>query len=80
MFPDIAVQSMWMPDMQFPLDIVWLDEQLVVVHRTLGAPPCASKAECSSYSSKFRIKYAIELNAGDADALGLDVGTVLRVA
>jgi uncharacterized membrane protein (UPF0127 family) len=78
-FPVVAVQSMWMPDMKFPLDIVWLDEHLCVTNLSLGAQPCARHAECPKYSSGSMVKYAIEMNAGEAKALGFKPGVVLTV-
>jgi hypothetical protein len=70
-YRDLAVQSMWMPDMNFPLDIVWLDEQFCVAHITYAAQPCASLSNCPTYSSMYRVLYAIEVNAGDGTAFTL---------
>lgn len=71
-FPNISKQSMWMIKMKFPLDIVWLDEYLNVVHITYGCEPCSNAQNCPSYSSIRRVKYAIEMKAGDADAYGFE--------
>lgn len=68
-----------MPDMRFPLDIVWLDETLTVSHITYNAPPCSSRDNCPSYPSGPKAQYAIELTAGQAAALGLRVGAHLSV-
>ncbi len=78
-FEDLARQGMWMPDMRFPLDIVWLDETLTVSHITYNAPPCPSRAKCPTHSSVRKAKYAIELTAGQAAALGLQAGSHLSV-
>jgi uncharacterized membrane protein (UPF0127 family) len=78
-FETLARQGMWMIEMKFPLDIVWLDEQLTVIHITRGAPPCASRANCPTYSSVKRAKYAIEMNSGDADTYRFREGMKLRV-
>ena len=72
LFDTLSKQSMWMIDMRFPLDIVWLDEHFTVVHITRNAPPCASSAACPTYSSVYRVKYAIEMTAGNADAYGFE--------
>jgi uncharacterized membrane protein (UPF0127 family) len=79
-FSKVAVHSMWMPDMHFPLDIVWLDDAFRVVHVVKGATPCPSRDQCPSYSSEKPASYAIELNASMADRLGLYVGVELSVA
>jgi uncharacterized membrane protein (UPF0127 family) len=78
-FPDLKRQYMWMPDMRFPLDIVWLDEGLTVVHITENAKPCLTKANCPNYSSKFLVKYAIEMTAGEAGTYGFVTGMSLSV-
>jgi uncharacterized membrane protein (UPF0127 family) len=74
-----ALHGMWMNRMQFALDIVWLDDYMRVVHITRGCMPCGTEG-CPSYSSVYPARYAIELNAGDADALGFREGLSLRVS
>jgi hypothetical protein len=59
--------SMWMPDMKFPLDIVWLDETLSVINISYDCAPCPSTDECPSISSVWPCKYAIEMNAGETE-------------
>ncbi len=79
LFPSLERQGMWMIEMKFPLDIVWLDETLKVVHITKNCPPCANAMNCPTYSSVYRAKYAIEMMAGDADAYKFQPGKVLSV-
>ena len=78
-FPDLELRSMWMHNMRFPLDIVWLDEHLSVVSITYGVQPCPTLDKCPQYSSIYKALYAIELNAGDAAAKGFRVGVSLTV-
>jgi len=78
-FGTLAKQSMWMIDMKIPLDIVWLDENLAVVHVTRNCPPCPNASQCPSYSSVYRVKYAIEMTAGEAQKYGFEVGKNLSV-
>ena len=66
--------------MNFPLDIVWLDENLTVVHVTQGAEPCPNTKDCPHYSSRFMAKYAIEMTAGEAGRYGFVGGVMLSVA
>jgi uncharacterized membrane protein (UPF0127 family) len=79
-FPGLFQQSMWMIDMKFPLDIVWLDEYLTVVHITYNTLPCPNAQNCPSYSSVRRVKYAIEMTAGDAEAYGFEKEMKLSVS
>lgn len=79
LFGRLQKQSMWMPGMNFPIDIVWLDENLCVVHVTYAATPCIEGNDCPSYSSEYSVLYAIETPAGDAKKYGFTVGTELKV-
>lgn len=78
-FDTIQTQSMWMKDMHFPLDVVWLDEYMRITSVDRELMPCKSNRFCHTYSSNIPIKYALELNAGDADRLGAVEGAVLKV-
>jgi len=69
---------MWMNNMRFPLDIVWLDGALKIVSIRKDVQPCISAAECPNISSIYKAQHAIELAAGDADALGLSPGDTLK--
>jgi len=79
-FQSLAMQSMWMPDMNFPLDIVWLDENLSVVHITYGLQPCTTRTSCPNSSSVYESKYAIEMPHGDANKYGFTGGMNLFVS
>jgi len=76
-FPVIGVQSMWMPSMNFPLDIVWINEAKQIVKIEANVTPCSGNKNCKSYSSDIPIKYAIEMNAGYASQAGIRVGLQL---
>jgi hypothetical protein len=69
-FDVLSYQSMWMPDMNFALDIIWLDENMRVVNANYNVQPCETD-DCPSYPSVKLVKYAIEMRAGDANKYGL---------
>ena len=77
-FPSVQKQSMWMPNMNFPLDIVWIDDSKTIVKIEENATPCADTHNCKSYSSTTPVLYAIELNAFDAVSIGLEIGMLLE--
>jgi uncharacterized membrane protein (UPF0127 family) len=79
LFDSLSRQGMWMIDMKFPLDIVWLDEQFTIVHISPNCPPCPNAMACPTYSSVYRVRYAIEMTAGQAAAYGFEVGKQLTV-
>lgn len=54
----------WMPNLEFPLDIIWIDENQNVVD-VQTVPPCTQKIiqDCPSYTPKGPAKYVLEVNA-----------------
>jgi uncharacterized membrane protein (UPF0127 family) len=53
--------SIWMKEMLFPLDIIWLDQNLVVVDLKENVSP---ETYPSSFSPQKPAKYVLEINAG----------------
>ncbi|MDE1865582.1 MAG: DUF192 domain-containing protein [Candidatus Micrarchaeota archaeon] len=58
--------SIWMHNMRFPIDAVWLDEDGAVVDIKERLKPCSSLLNCPQYAPARDAKYLIELNAGNA--------------
>ena len=73
-FPESGSYGFWMKDMNFSLDMVWLDQDKKVVGIVTNATP-------ESYPDVFMppslIKYVLELNAGVAGKMGMATGTML---
>jgi uncharacterized protein len=69
-------QAYWMKNTRIPLDIVYFDadRRLVSVSH---APPCSLGDRCPPHPSAGPAMYVLELNAGEAAALGLAAGDVL---
>ncbi len=78
-FSTLDYHTMWMPDMNFPLDVIWLDENLDVVHISYGLQPCPTRKMCPVTPSVKMAKYAIEVNEGDARAYGFEIGLKLKL-
>jgi uncharacterized membrane protein (UPF0127 family) len=62
-------QCLWMKDMRYSLDMVWLDAHKKVVHVEQNAAP-------GSYPKSFcaQAQYIIEINAGEVARSGLKLG------
>lgn len=72
-FEQPATECMWMKDMRFSIDIIWLDESKHISKTEQNVPP-------ETYPKSFcqdNTMYVIELNAGDVERLGLQVGQKL---
>lgn len=57
--------GIWMKDMKYPIDIVWLNKDKKVVHIVKNAPPESYPFE--SFVNKKPAKYVLELPAGTVD-------------
>jgi uncharacterized membrane protein (UPF0127 family) len=82
-FPQPNLQSFWMEDCLIDIDIIFLDTQgrIVAMHKMKKAEPRQPgesqeqyEARLPKYSSKQRAQFAIELQAGSLDKLGLKNG------
>ena len=73
-----APATFWMRGMRFPIDIVWVDAGLRVVHVTHEArvpPEGASASELPVYTpGDVDVRYVLEINAGLARELGIEPG------
>ncbi|KQC31373.1 DUF192 domain-containing protein [Flagellimonas eckloniae] len=72
-FPDVAMHSFYMKNTQFPLDIIYIDENLKIASFQKDAKPYNE----SGLSSKVPVKYVFEINAGLSEKLGLEIGDVV---
>jgi uncharacterized membrane protein (UPF0127 family) len=69
----------WMANMRFALDIVWLDEHGRVLALLTGVPQCAS-TPCPMYEppGTENSTSVLELPAGSAARHGIEIGSVVR--
>lgn len=75
-FDDKQVRSFWMKDMNFPLDIIWInDNKIVSIDKSL--PPAGERPQMS-YSSKLPINYALEVNGGFCESNNIKVGDEIK--
>lgn len=75
-FPDAAPdRGFWMLDMRFPLDIIWIDQGTVTDVANLPAP--TSTDFIPEHVSLFPADRVLELNAGEAKAMGIVPGAHL---
>ncbi len=66
----------WMKDMLFPLDIIWINQNGVVVEIERNAQP---EDYPKTYINKSDASYVLELNAGIAEKLGLFIGSKVKI-
>ena len=82
-FDEPGPKSMWMLNMQFPLDIIWFDEDGNIVSISKDVPPCQTPSEimtCESDGATSRdAKYALEVTAGFVDEFEIDKNSKLEI-
>lgn len=72
-YDEPAAHEMWMKDMQYPLDILWLDDEKRVVHIVQRLGP---ETYPNSYGSPVPAKYVLEVPAGFVEAHHVKTGTI----
>ncbi len=55
--------GIWMRNMKFPIDVIWLDDRKRIVHIERSLPPCMS-FNCKVYSPDKDSRYIVELQSG----------------
>lgn len=71
-FPQKQIRSFWMKNMNFPIDIIWIQDN-GIAHISENLAP-ESKAPEKTYSSILPVNYVLEVNAGITNKLGIKVG------
>lgn len=66
-----VVNLFWMKDTYIPLDMIFVDEDGVVANIHKNAKPLD---EFNKVSSVVPVKYVVEINAGESEEMGLEIG------
>ena len=74
-----AIHPFWMKNVNFAIDILWLDSQRRIVHMARNVPPCRTDP-CPTYPPLMPSLYVLEIAAGRADELGLRLNDPLEFA
>lgn len=72
-----AEASIWMLNMRFSIDVIWMDRNGKIVDIVEGMKPCKSLFRCRTYMPKHKANYVLELNAGAVQDLGIKVGDTI---
>ena len=76
-FEERKPHRFWMKDMQFPLDIIWLDNHRIV-HIIPNAKPANSMDKPEIMTSPVPTNFVLEIAAGRSAILGLKTGQQMR--
>jgi|SRR3989344_7173672 len=73
-FPSSAKYSFWMKDMNFALDVIWINEKKQVSAVSKNIVPETYPA---SFSPSDPVKYVLEVNAGWAEKNNIKIGDIV---
>ncbi len=73
LFDEEGFYSFWMMNVNFNLDIIWINNNGSIVHIERDVHSCF--ISCPSYSSRDSARYVLELNSGVAKEFDLQVGS-----
>ena len=75
-FPESDYHGIWMKDMRFPIDIIWIDEALTIIHIEHNVQP-------DTYPKVFRprtpARYVLETNSHYVETFGYTVGQTVTL-
>lgn len=74
--------SFWMKDMQFAIDIIWIDDGKVVQVDENIEPPSADTPDSSLklFAPATPVDYALEVNAGFSERNGIEKGAEVNLS
>jgi uncharacterized membrane protein (UPF0127 family) len=70
-FPSDDEWGIWMKDMRFPIDIIWLDKDRKVVYIVKNASP--EDSTNATFTPKTPARYVIEVAAGTVDSKTINI-------
>jgi len=81
-FEKSGIYSLWMLNMQFPIDMIWFDEEGNVIQIVTDVPPCKSALEtvtCTVTSSDKNALYILEVTTGFVEKFGITNNSKLEI-
>lgn len=78
LFKESVDSAFWMKDMNFPLDILFVDAEYKIVDIKNNNAPCTEKY-CPQITSSSRYKYVLEVNANFCDSNSIEVGDTMTL-
>ncbi|MCL5092773.1 MAG: DUF192 domain-containing protein [Candidatus Marsarchaeota archaeon] len=73
-----STESIWMKDMRFSIDIIWLDKYKHIVATEENVPPCKKILFCKTYKPDIPFRFVVELNAGFIKENGITKSSIIE--
>lgn len=71
-YPKEDTQCFWMKNMKFPIDIIWINSDKIIVDIKKNLKPCNNF--CESIVPIAKAQYVLEVNAGFTDKHSISIG------
>ena len=71
------VHKLWMKNMFISIDVIWLNDEGIIIHIDKNVMPCDEY--CKSFGPESSSKFALEVNGGYVDRHSLNVGDYVRM-
>ncbi|MDY6964675.1 MAG: DUF192 domain-containing protein [Halobacteriota archaeon] len=71
-----SYQKFWMKNMNFPIDIIWIDANMSIVHIEENVPPC-EEDDCPTYPPSRPAKYVLEVKANFTKRYDVKIGEMV---
>lgn len=79
-FPTSSRQQIWMHDMNFPIDIIWIQGDQVVDIASNVPPPIKGELQLAVYTPKEKADQVLEVKANFTRENSVKIGDQIRVA
>lgn len=79
-FEEPGIYPFWMKNMNFPIDIVWInsDNKIIQVNENVQPQPGATDDQLAQYKPQIPVKRVLELRAGRARLLNAEEGDLVK--
>jgi len=79
-FEPSSYPQMWMREMNFPIDIIWINKNYEIVYIKKQALPCPRNQNlCTLYTPGKPAQYVLEITSGDCDKYNIKVGDIVEM-
>lgn len=72
-FSSEGYKSIWMKNVRFPIDVIWIGKDDKIVHIESAVPPCKTE-KCPTYPPSEKAFYILEVNANYTLENNIEVG------
>jgi uncharacterized membrane protein (UPF0127 family)/phosphatidylglycerophosphate synthase len=74
----VQIPKFWMKNVQFSIDMIFIDENLTIVDIEKGVPPCYYEP-CLRYSPGSEVLYVVEVISGFSDTYNITKNKIIKI-